>query len=43
MYTERDALKQRMEQIFEERKASAEEFNVIYSRLRELDLLGWDF
>ncbi|MFK3936084.1 hypothetical protein ACI2JA_01055 [Alkalihalobacillus sp. NPDC078783] len=38
MYTERDALKQRMEQIFEERKASAEEFNVIYTRLRELDL-----
>ncbi|MDQ0206856.1 Rok-like winged helix domain-containing protein [Alkalicoccobacillus murimartini] len=38
MYTERDALKQRMDQIFEERKASAEEFNVIYSRLRELDV-----
>ena len=27
-----------MEQIYEERKASAEEFNVIYTRLRELDL-----
>ncbi|TSB48439.1 Rok-like winged helix domain-containing protein [Alkalicoccobacillus porphyridii] len=39
MYTERDALKQRMEQIYEERKASAEEFNVIYNRLRELDAM----